>query len=331
MPFPSDLDETKPVGSGAGAEGVDSADNYLRLIQTVMKAAWSAWMHPEDASPNPKIGMQDALASEIPTPLDGNFYINLSKGIIELRIPLAGHLYDSVATSTSATTTLGSPTVAGGTSTEKWLTNAQPGRVWVSAAGNPYTIKSIESETSMTLTTDIIAADVQTAGAYNIRLLYDTTRWFPILSLGDLVRGHGARVYRDAAQVIATATDTKVEFNAETYDLSTEFDSTTNYRFTPTSAGRYLVQTTIAFDDVIGHSKEWYVTIKKNGVVHARSLSYVRDETSKIPMTLPDIVDMDGSTDYIEVFIYHEHGSNRNLDGEATGARVYATFAKLSN
>jgi hypothetical protein len=53
--------------------------------------------------------------------------------------------------------------------------------------------------------------------------------------------GPAFSVYSTANQVTATVTYTKIQLNTENFDTNNNFDSTTNYRFTPTVAGYYQI------------------------------------------------------------------------------------------
>lgn len=53
-----------------------------------------------------------------------------------------------------------------------------------------------------------------------------------------------ARAYRNTSAQ-ALSGNTKVQFNAESYDVQSEFDSSTNYVFTATADGVYLITTTL--------------------------------------------------------------------------------------
>ena len=49
------------------------------------------------------------------------------------------------------------------------------------------------------------------------------------------------QAYRSSTQTISGSTWTKVQFNTEIYDTDSDYDNSTNYRFTPTVAGKYYV------------------------------------------------------------------------------------------
>ena len=52
--------------------------------------------------------------------------------------------------------------------------------------------------------------------------------------------GPAFSVYLSSTQTISNATTTKIQFNAKEFDTNSNFDATTNYRFTPSVAGYYL-------------------------------------------------------------------------------------------
>ncbi len=51
--------------------------------------------------------------------------------------------------------------------------------------------------------------------------------------------------YLSSNQSFSDASYTKVNFNTEIYDTDSDYDNSSNYRFTPTTAGKYLVYSTI--------------------------------------------------------------------------------------
>lgn len=121
-------------------------------------------------------------------------------------------------------------------------------------------------------------------------------------------------VYRNTSQTITTGTATKIQFDTEITDLASTFDSTTNYRHTPGTAGYYLYTTTLNMTDikdggrVIGY-------MRKNGSNIAFTKAYSSASTADPSVTMTIIASMNGSTDYLEVYIEHDHGSDRSLTG----------------
>ena len=56
-------------------------------------------------------------------------------------------------------------------------------------------------------------------------------------------------------QSISNATDTKIQFNSEVYDTDNTFDSSTNYRFTPAVAGKYVLGTGLTMSSMEADEK----------------------------------------------------------------------------
>jgi hypothetical protein len=119
-------------------------------------------------------------------------------------------------------------------------------------------------------------------------------------------------------QTISNNTYTKLQFNAELYDTDGDFDSTTNYRFQPSTAGKYLVFFQISLDDLYDE-KVLQAWIYKNGSLSAvggtvgadPSLSF---QTAQCCTT----IDFNGTTDYIEAFVYHTSGVSRTARGKVS-------------
>ena len=53
------------------------------------------------------------------------------------------------------------------------------------------------------------------------------------------------QAYLNSAQAITSGVNTKVQFDTEVFDTASAFDSSTNYRFTPLTAGKYFFYITI--------------------------------------------------------------------------------------
>lgn len=124
----------------------------------------------------------------------------------------------------------------------------------------------------------------------------------------------GISVNRSANQSVNSATFTKVQLNTENYDTQGTFDSVTNYRWTPNIAGKYLIIGSIYIQS-LADQKLLEVVIYKNG-----SASPVFNGINQSIATTGDalvqcvgILSMNGTTDYLELYAYHENGSAINI------------------
>ena len=126
--------------------------------------------------------------------------------------------------------------------------------------------------------------------------------------LGPNVVGNGPafKAYADTATSVTGITQTKVTLDAEVFDTNSNFSSS---RFTPTAAGYYLITGTISITatNVIGLLS----SIWKNGVAIAYGSSQVR--ANALRSTVTDIVYLNGSTDYVELYAYHETAGSTNI------------------
>jgi len=111
---------------------------------------------------------------------------------------------------------------------------------------------------------------------------------------------------------VTSGAETKVTFQSETFDTDGYYDNSTNYRFTPLVAGKYYVNSQ-AYISSTGGASNLYVTrmlIKKNG----SDAVFKQTDFSSNPInnnghSITGIVDMNGSTDYLEIFARGDTGS----------------------
>jgi len=106
-----------------------------------------------------------------------------------------------------------------------------------------------------------------------------------------------------ADQSISDNTVTKAQFNTERFDTNSDYDNSSNYRFTPTVAGKYFVYANLQLQT--GDYKIYVATtyIYKNGSAYALSNTTSADNTIFAhPVTINATIDMNGSSDYIEIY-----------------------------
>lgn len=106
---------------------------------------------------------------------------------------------------------------------------------------------------------------------------------------------------------IAASTDTKINFSAESFDSANYFDLS-NDRFLPTSAGQYYLTGTVSMDSVAS-TGGCVARIYKNGSLFKQGTYYINGGTGACVSTVNAVVDANGSTDYFELYVYHQDGS----------------------
>ena len=110
----------------------------------------------------------------------------------------------------------------------------------------------------------------------------------------------------------------KIGYAEEVLDTDGCYDNSTNYRFTPTTAGWYYIFARVAFDNDSASSRH-VARILKNGSEVARgdiqlSGSYFANNNTS--MQVDYIIQFNGSSDYVEVQGYTEqNGATKNTSG----------------
>lgn len=122
--------------------------------------------------------------------------------------------------------------------------------------------------------------------------------------------------YLSANQSHAGSAYEKVRFNTEEFDTASAYDNATNYRFQPLVKGRYLITAGVGFENISsGSTIAWQ--IRKTGAVLRTVVSENVNPTSNYSRPASAIVDMNGSSDYIEIHAFQNTGT-RNILGGAT-------------
>ena len=136
--------------------------------------------------------------------------------------------------------------------------------------------------------------------------------------------------YRNGDQSLSNATATKIEFNVETLDSDSCYDHTTNYRFTPTTAGKYFIYLGVqpAMGDYQFYASRMY--IYKNGSMYAQATDI--DNSSNVHqkhMSMEMVIDMNGSSDYLEGYVFLERHSGSGNRVEHSDLCTYFGGFKL--
>ena len=107
-------------------------------------------------------------------------------------------------------------------------------------------------------------------------------------------------------QTISHNTATKVTFDTEVFDTDSAYDHSTNYRFTPQTAGKYSVSHMLYLDGQgQGNLRIFSARIYKNGSVVGisgddKATGYQNNGVESLTIT----VEMNGSSDYLEAYVY---------------------------
>ena len=127
--------------------------------------------------------------------------------------------------------------------------------------------------------------------------------------------------YLSSNQSVSSTTFTKCQFNTEVWDTANCYDNSTNYRFTPNVAGKYHVYSMIFSDGSSngGSHVQLITDIRKNGSSAAYSTIFIKDYTGGGDGAWNSFttVDMNGSSDYLEVFGYIRNSGTNNFLGNA--------------
>ena len=152
------------------------------------------------------------------------------------------------------------------------------------------------------------------------------------LSFGDAggVMTPSFEAYKNASGNVSDNTAEKIAYDTEVFDVGGCYDHSSNYRFTPTTAGKYFVYHNCWMStEANGNFEVMWAYIYKNGSSYARTSisAYSSNALRDCSLTVCSVVDMNGSSDYVEAYGQiddNNMSSNPRIVGTATGSRFGA-------
>jgi hypothetical protein len=148
-----------------------------------------------------------------------------------------------------------------------------------------------------------------------------------VITTGSTFAGTGPAfsAYAGTTTSITTATFTKVALNTENFDTNSNFDSVTNYRFTPTVAGYYQINGVVFVGaGVSGFSQTF---IYKNGSAYVAGNVIANSVNGQIS-TASDLINFNGSTDYVELYVYQNSGSPLSTVASSTSTKLSGSMIR---
>ena len=124
------------------------------------------------------------------------------------------------------------------------------------------------------------------------------------------------KAYLSIAQSISNNSNTKVTFQTELYDTNSCYDNSTNYRFTPTTAGKYFFTTKVRFETGSASNNAQLRIVKNGNSSDATPPNAVYTNAYNLPyayMVVSGAFEANGTTDYFEVFGYQDTGVAVNI------------------
>jgi hypothetical protein len=163
-------------------------------------------------------------------------------------------------------------------------------------------------------TTSFTGATVETSIAdSDLVLIYDDSATaVRKMTKANLIAGVGGantpafQAYASNTASLVNGTRTKQVVDTEDFDTDSCFDSTTNYRFTPTTAGKYFVYGSAYLYNngslsLVGIIE---VAIYKNGTFHHYAFADHRNNFGQGgKITVNNVINMNGTTDYLELYV----------------------------
>jgi len=126
---------------------------------------------------------------------------------------------------------------------------------------------------------------------------------------------------------IAHDTATKVQCNTEVFDTAGAYDNSSNYRFTPQTAGKYYVYSKVRIDTTPANCEIVVSYIYKNGSLYTYSvIDFDSNDGEGGSTTNAAVIDMNGSSDYVELYAYGKAASGSGTLGVEGDGSAHPTL-----
>jgi len=188
---------------------------------------------------------------------------------------------------------------------------------------------NIAVATQATIAADSSTDTLTIVAGTNITLTTDATTDTLTINAagGGGLAGAAFQVSLTANQIIAFNTDTKVIFSTETIDTAGSFDSTVNYRHTPTVAGTYVYSVACEYANLaVGAIARLFIA--KNGTLVIGSTGVQAVTNSPVAIVVaPAAISMNGTTDFIEFFTHNNAAAGGTLVVDTYTPGISGTYA----
>ena len=122
---------------------------------------------------------------------------------------------------------------------------------------------------------------------------------------------------------------TKFQGDIENFDTDSAYDNSTNYRFTPQVAGKYLIYAKFYLDSSsVSAAKQAISNIYKNGSLYSTYQLDFRNNYGGYDNSVMNqaIIDMNGSSDYLEAYFQIVVNSGTGLLAAGTNSTEFGGF-----
>lgn len=147
------------------------------------------------------------------------------------------------------------------------------------------------------------------------------------LATGVAGTGPAFSAYPNSNQTISNASFTKVQCNTKEFDTNSNYDNVTNYRFTPTVAGYYQVNGCVATTAAMA---QLFSSIYKNNSEFKRGTQAGSAGAYLFQSNVSALIYLNGSTDYIELYVYQQSGGNATTNGQPSLTYFQASMVRAA-
>jgi hypothetical protein len=146
-----------------------------------------------------------------------------------------------------------------------------------------------------------------------VRVVSDGTNWWV---LQNWLQPASFSATKSTTTTITNGGTVTVKFDTKVFDIGT-FYSTSAYTYTPLLPGKYVFQASSAFASNAGTNYSSKLYINQSGTIVDQNVQFLSVGTFVIQDRLSQVLQMNGSTDYVLVSAFQNSGSSVNIDASS--------------
>jgi hypothetical protein len=178
---------------------------------------------------------------------------------------------------------------------------------------------------------EIVHASSQGSGTITIGASGEKVDLGTGVSGGTLTNTPAFEAKLSSSQVMTNASTDKLQLSDKILDTDNCYDATTNYRFTPNVAGKYFIHGQVMTSENNGTAlQKTYLRLRKNGSDYSQNFVDFRNNPGKdMSVSTAVIIDFNGSTDYVELWVYYESNAHTGVSEVSNAAGTFFGGYKL--
>ena len=152
-----------------------------------------------------------------------------------------------------------------------------------------------------------------------VRIMSDGTNWWV---LNHWLQPASFSATKSGTTACASGSTVTIKFDTKVFDIGTFFNTST-YTYTPLLPGKYIFQASGAFASNAGTNYTSKLFMNQSGTIVDQNVQVLSAGTLVVQYRVVQVLQMNGSTDYVLVSAFQSSGSSVNIDASSSDTGTF--------